>query len=173
MRSFDVFFDLRLNKRLSKNRGAGDLKRPRAQYDAILMGRYRLVGNTLTYRKRYVRLPENWCWMMDFASFAKCMIGLLLEICYCLFWYLRHRWTDASVFDIWRKLHFTPRIVNAANLTTLPEMLLGGVTKAPFVNFSESFLRKLNFPLLQKYLLNYFNHIHISRVAAAALRRHL
>ena len=126
MRSFDVFFDLRLNKRLSKNRGAGDLKRSRAHYDAILMGRYRLVGNTLTYRKRYVRLPENWCWMMDFASFAKCMIGLLLEICYCLFWYLRHRWTDASVFDIWRKLHFTPRIVNAANLTTLPEMLLGG-----------------------------------------------
>ena len=33
-RSFDVFFDLRLNKRLSK---AGDLRRYRAHYDVIVM----------------------------------------------------------------------------------------------------------------------------------------
>ena len=39
-RSFDVFFDhvdLRLNKRLSKNRKAGDLRRYRAHYDVIVM----------------------------------------------------------------------------------------------------------------------------------------
>ena len=36
-RSFDVFFDLRLNKRLSKHREAGDLRRHRAHYDVIVM----------------------------------------------------------------------------------------------------------------------------------------
>ena len=36
-RSFDVFFDLRLNKRLSKNRKAGDLRRHHAHYDVIVM----------------------------------------------------------------------------------------------------------------------------------------
>ena len=36
--SFGVFFDRRLNKRLSKNnREAGDLRRHRAHYDVILM----------------------------------------------------------------------------------------------------------------------------------------
>ena len=38
MRSFDVFFDLRPNKRLSKNnREAGDLRRYRAHYDITVM----------------------------------------------------------------------------------------------------------------------------------------
>ena len=37
-RSFDVFFDLRLNKRLSKqNRKAVDLRRYHAHYDVIVM----------------------------------------------------------------------------------------------------------------------------------------
>ena len=36
-RSFDVFVDLRLNKRLSNNREAGDLRRYRAHYDVIVM----------------------------------------------------------------------------------------------------------------------------------------
>ena len=36
-RSFDVFVDLRLNKRLSNNREAGYLSRYRAHYDAIVM----------------------------------------------------------------------------------------------------------------------------------------
>ena len=35
--SFDVFFDLCLNKRLSKNREAGDLRRHRTRYDVIVM----------------------------------------------------------------------------------------------------------------------------------------
>ena len=37
-RSFDIFFDLRLNRRLSKNnRDTGDLRRYRAHYDVIVM----------------------------------------------------------------------------------------------------------------------------------------
>ena len=36
-RSFDVFFNLRLNKRLGKTREAGNLRRNRAHYDVILM----------------------------------------------------------------------------------------------------------------------------------------
>ena len=35
--SFDIFFDLRLNKRLSKNRQAGDLRRHRAHYDVSVI----------------------------------------------------------------------------------------------------------------------------------------
>ena len=35
--SFDVFFDLRLNKQLVNNREAGDLRRHRAHYDVIVM----------------------------------------------------------------------------------------------------------------------------------------
>ena len=36
-RSFDVFFDLRLKKRFSKQSGAGDLRRNRAHYDVMVM----------------------------------------------------------------------------------------------------------------------------------------
>ena len=36
-RSFDISFDLRLNKQLSNNRGAGDLRRYRAYYDVSVM----------------------------------------------------------------------------------------------------------------------------------------
>ena len=36
-RSFDVFFDLRLNKRFKNNREAGVLRRYRAHYDVIVM----------------------------------------------------------------------------------------------------------------------------------------
>ena len=36
-RSFDICLDLHLNKRLSKNRDAGDLRRHRAHYDVIIM----------------------------------------------------------------------------------------------------------------------------------------
>ena len=36
-RSFDILFDLRLNKRLSNNREAGDVRRHRTYYDVIVM----------------------------------------------------------------------------------------------------------------------------------------
>ena len=41
-RSFGVFFDLRLYKRLSKNREVGDLRRHRAHYDFIVMTNLRV-----------------------------------------------------------------------------------------------------------------------------------
>ena len=37
MRSFDVFFDLRLNKRLSNNGETGDLRRHCSNYDVAVM----------------------------------------------------------------------------------------------------------------------------------------
>ena len=40
MRSFDVFFDLRLNKRLSKQRQAGDLRRHLTYDDVTVMISY-------------------------------------------------------------------------------------------------------------------------------------
>ena len=51
-RSFDIFFDLRLNKRLSKNREAGDMRHHRAHYDVIvIMGNVGVchVTSTLSY----------------------------------------------------------------------------------------------------------------------------
>ena len=49
-RSFHVYFDLRLNKRLRKQREAGDLRRHRGHYDVNVMG--------LTFRA-VRRLPER------------------------------------------------------------------------------------------------------------------
>ena len=43
-RSFYIFFDLRLNKRLSKHRDVGDLRSHRAHYDAILMRYYSVLS---------------------------------------------------------------------------------------------------------------------------------
>ena len=48
-RNFGVLFDLRLNKRLSKNRNAGDLSRHRAQYDVIVIG--------ITFESSLLSLP--------------------------------------------------------------------------------------------------------------------
>ena len=42
---FEVFFDLRLNKRLS-NREAGDLRRYRARYDVTVMNDVYLIWHT-------------------------------------------------------------------------------------------------------------------------------
>ena len=39
-RSFDVFFDLRPNEQLSKQREAGDLKCHRGHYDVIVMAKW-------------------------------------------------------------------------------------------------------------------------------------
>ena len=45
MRSFDVFFDLRLNNDLVNNLEAGDLRRHRAHHDVIVMTR---MGGPMT-----------------------------------------------------------------------------------------------------------------------------
>ena len=50
-RSFGVFFDLRLNKRLSKQCEAGDLRRYRAHYDVTVMKEEMVPGqdNDITW----------------------------------------------------------------------------------------------------------------------------
>ena len=50
--SFDVFFDLRLNKQLGNNLNAGDLRRHRADYDFIVLGLHILQPIDV---QRYIR----------------------------------------------------------------------------------------------------------------------
>ena len=59
--SFDVFFDLRLDKRLSKNREAGDLRRHHAHYDVIVMetARYSDLGVSGTCVISHVSLVKT------------------------------------------------------------------------------------------------------------------
>ena len=54
--SFDVFFDLRLNKRLNKYRDAGDLRRYRAHYNVAVMSTVRRVVTGGTGSCRYYNL---------------------------------------------------------------------------------------------------------------------
>ena len=48
-RSFGVFFDLRLNKQLSKQSNAGNLRRHRAQYDVTAMCQDVLIDMFFTF----------------------------------------------------------------------------------------------------------------------------
>ena len=58
-RMFDAFFDLRLNKRLSKNSGGWWLRRHRARYDVIVMGmlRHHLVFLLQGMEDNYPPIP--------------------------------------------------------------------------------------------------------------------
>ena len=58
MRSFDVFFDLRLNKRINdwvNNGEAGDLRRYRAHYDVTVMGAQK--GWVIQYSETCLKRP--------------------------------------------------------------------------------------------------------------------
>ena len=55
-RSFDVFFDLHLNKRLSKHRDAGDLRRHRGHYDVNVMNDTIII----THNVAVSRFHEIW-----------------------------------------------------------------------------------------------------------------
>ena len=60
--SFDVFFDLRLNKGWVNNREAGDLRRRRAHYDVIVMagaGRFIYMGFMLLNLWDHFWNPQN------------------------------------------------------------------------------------------------------------------
>ena len=59
-RSLDVFFDLRLNKRLRKHREAGDLRRYRAHYDVTVM-MYTSDWNLVTSHgvKNYINISSG------------------------------------------------------------------------------------------------------------------
>ena len=52
-RSFDVFFDMRLYKRLSKQSEAGDLRRYRAHYDVAVMVTSVMTGSILSNISRH------------------------------------------------------------------------------------------------------------------------
>ena len=52
-RSFDAFFDLGLNKRLTNNRFAGDLRRHRAHYDVTVISGTRKDSNHLSMDLRW------------------------------------------------------------------------------------------------------------------------
>ena len=55
-RSFDVFFDLRPNKPLSKQSKAGDLRRYQAHYDVIVMYRCSTDWSVVNYWWMYILL---------------------------------------------------------------------------------------------------------------------
>ena len=67
-RSFDVFFDLRLNKRLSNNREAGDLRRRRCHYDVIVMPSSQSTASrgdryeTVSFVQNDTRFTCNFCY---------------------------------------------------------------------------------------------------------------
>ena len=60
-RSFDVFFDLCLNKRLSNNHEADDLRRYRAHYDVTVMcspfSSYRYISEQKQFPQNALKLP--------------------------------------------------------------------------------------------------------------------
>ena len=84
-RSFDIFFDLRLNQRWVNNREAGDLRRYRAHYDVFVMYRDAdLLGpsTNIDLVARPIRLCLPWqpptncnflCWVCIWlCSFYEC-----------------------------------------------------------------------------------------------------
>ena len=76
-RSFDVFFDLRPNKRLSKQWWGWDLRRHRAHYDVSVRSRYLKHGKVLTPRSTvYLAMPR----IPDSGTeIPVCSIGVLLK----------------------------------------------------------------------------------------------
>ena len=59
---FDVFFDLRLNKGLSKpSRDAGELRRHRDRYDVTVMMLYLLQPEVVVHLQIYHCVPNNPC----------------------------------------------------------------------------------------------------------------
>ena len=82
-RSFDIFFDLRLNKRLSwvNNRDAGDLRRYRAHYDVTVMAH--LVCHHPTY------FPSGLAfWVVEFGTHIGVILSLklLLRVYTPVYW---------------------------------------------------------------------------------------
>ena len=65
-RSFDVFFDLRLNKRLSRDGEAGDLRRHGAHYDVIVM-----ILETISSLWLLTAIAYTWpCLLVDKTQFC-------------------------------------------------------------------------------------------------------
>ena len=64
-RSFDVFFDLRLFKRLSKQREAGDLRRYRAHYDVTVSGQQCTSRELYTRFVLCIHIPNPFKFIFD------------------------------------------------------------------------------------------------------------
>ena len=87
-RSFDVFFDLRLNQQLSKQWKAGDLRRHRAHYDVTVMTCDNMstlcIYSRRCYHSRFLFCLFHWsttiCVLilcLLFIKFSKCMVNVL------------------------------------------------------------------------------------------------
>ena len=94
MRSFDVFFDLRLNKLLNKNHEAGDLTRHRAHYDVFVM-----TGESFknAYELVILRAHKFWTWYNKIfcAEFRRYPLKFHAR-------YLIHTRKDAWFVEKWR-----------------------------------------------------------------------
>ena len=73
-RNFDVFFDLRLNKRLSKQSRPGDLRRRRAHYSVTVMtcpvksGMTLLIHSEISTVARELISNFIWLFIMDIIT---------------------------------------------------------------------------------------------------------
>ena len=74
-RSFDVFFELRLNKRWSNNREASDLRRHRVHFNVIVSAGW-LVGNTYPDIYCGTHRMGLYCMVLRFVSFYRLKVSL-------------------------------------------------------------------------------------------------
>ena len=79
MLRFDVLFDLRLNKRLSKNRDAGDLRRHRAHYELTVMYEWNqeVPNHTETQKRRQLYIDG----LLQDCSNSSALAMELLQAC--------------------------------------------------------------------------------------------
>ena len=87
-RSFAAFFDLRLHKRLSNNRGAGILRHHHAHYDVTVMVMHFLISRWPI--SRCWGLHKQWLENVVFTKHPNCarLISRVIEVC--------HAWVTRS-----------------------------------------------------------------------------
>ena len=85
-RRFDIFFAMRLNKRLRNNRETGHLRRYRAHYDVSVMMYLVSVYNGLYHIPRSFRITLVFAWLI-MKAWKKLIIALLIRRyyqCFCV-----------------------------------------------------------------------------------------
>ena len=104
-RSFDVFFNMCLNKRLSNNREAGDLRRYRTHYDVTIMTKMTTVLVSAYFTNFMVKLKRKWYfqnWL--FATPATLMFNW--DSFYSHNSTLIPAWTCNHIFLLWKCAYF-------------------------------------------------------------------
>ena len=86
-RSFDDFCDLRLHKRLSNNREAGDLRHHRAHYDVIVM-LFTILADVLQMWI-CISVTHSIIYCDDGPSFLLCNVRLKVKDTFILLWMLK------------------------------------------------------------------------------------